>query len=158
MKRYRNGEIWDFELEMPVSQMGLRLFWAWMVAPLQPSVSVCPSFPLSDRPLPDPVPFLPVLWLAVLITTVSEVKKKGKEGQSIDGKHAGRLLLEEEVPIRLSRSLKFLDSHIRMTIDLLSSVNGQGESLSGSLGLPALWCYKLNLLGALGVTLGSTAF
>ena len=54
-------------------QMGLKLFLVWMVAPLRPSVSACPSFPFPTVHCLTLSLFLPVLWLAVLITTVSEV-------------------------------------------------------------------------------------
>lgn len=58
MKRYRNGEIWDFEQEMPVSPDGSEVVLG-LDGGTTSTVCVCmPFFPLSDRPLPDPVPVL----------------------------------------------------------------------------------------------------
>lgn len=58
MKRYRNGEIWDFEDEMPVSPDGSEVVLG-LDGGTTSTVCVCmPFFPLSDRPLPDPVPVL----------------------------------------------------------------------------------------------------
>lgn len=58
MKRNRNGDIWAFELEMPVSSHGSEVVLG-LDGGATSTVCVCmPFFRDSDRPLPDPVPVL----------------------------------------------------------------------------------------------------
>ncbi|KAF3445053.1 hypothetical protein FNV43_RR14746 [Rhamnella rubrinervis] len=57
MKRYRNGEIWDFEHEMPVG-IGCRDVILGLDGGTTSTVCICmPVIPFSD-PLPDPPPVL----------------------------------------------------------------------------------------------------
>ncbi|KAK6918036.1 ATPase, BadF/BadG/BcrA/BcrD type [Dillenia turbinata] len=58
MKRYRNGEIWDFEQEMPVTRDGAEVILG-LDGGTTSTVCICmPFIPFSDAPLPDPLPLL----------------------------------------------------------------------------------------------------
>nr|XP_048327851.1 N-acetyl-D-glucosamine kinase-like isoform X2 [Ziziphus jujuba var. spinosa] len=58
MKRYRNGEIWDFEHEMPVVAVGSRDVILGLDGGTTSTVCICmPMIPFSD-PLPEPPPVL----------------------------------------------------------------------------------------------------
>lgn len=57
MKRYRNGEIWDFEHEMPLRREGAEVILG-LDGGTTSTVCICmPLIPFSDR-LPDPLPVL----------------------------------------------------------------------------------------------------
>ena len=57
MKRYRNGEIWDFEQQMPVSHDARDVILG-LDGGTTSTVCICmPILPFSD-PLPDSVPVL----------------------------------------------------------------------------------------------------
>lgn len=57
MKRYRNGEIWDFEHEMPVMGSSNEVILG-LDGGTTSTVCICmPLLPVSD-PLPDPLPVL----------------------------------------------------------------------------------------------------
>eukprot|EP01018_Ginkgo_biloba_P031079 Gb_03552 [translate_table: standard] len=56
MKRYRNGEIWDFELEMPVRPESSKVLLG-LDGGTTSTVCICMAMPFSDQ-LPDPPPLL----------------------------------------------------------------------------------------------------
>ncbi|XP_077243874.1 actin-like ATPase superfamily protein isoform X2 [Tasmannia lanceolata] len=56
MKRHRNGEIWDFEHEMPITRDGSEVILG-LDGGTTSTVCICMSMPSSDR-LPDPLPVL----------------------------------------------------------------------------------------------------
>lgn len=57
MKRYRNGEIWDFEHEMPVNRDGSEVILG-LDGGTTSTVCICMPIIPFDHPLPDPLPVL----------------------------------------------------------------------------------------------------
>ncbi|XP_010246418.1 PREDICTED: N-acetyl-D-glucosamine kinase isoform X2 [Nelumbo nucifera] len=90
MKRYRNGEIWDFEREMPVSRDGSDVILG-LDGGATSTVCVClPVMPCSEQ-LPDP---LPVLARAVA----------GCSNHNSVGESAARETLEQVMAEALSKA------------------------------------------------------